>query len=68
MNELGMTIRNMRKAKNLSGRELSKLSGVSPAYISKIENERTNVSPAIMKKLAKALQCEYRETIHFIEQ
>ncbi len=59
MNELGTTIRNMRKVKNLTGRKLAELSGVSPAYVSKIENERTNVSPAIIRKLAKGLQCDY---------
>lgn len=61
--ELGIIIRNMRKERNLSGKELSQLSGVSTAYISKIENERPNVSPSIIRKLAKGLQCDYRMLI-----
>jgi len=55
----GEKMRGLRKAKNLSQRELADLVGVSFTYISKIENEKLDFgdypSEELIGKLSKAL-------------
>lgn len=49
-------LKKLREAKGMSVRKLSKESGVSPGYISQIENgSRQTPSPEMIKKLAKGL-------------
>ena len=55
---IGVRIAELRKAKNISMRKLSELSGVNYANICKIENGKYNVSIDILSKIAEALECE----------
>ena len=55
--KLGTKLKQMRKLRNLTAEELSKLSGVSRSYILLIETgKRQNVSNKILDKLARALR------------
>jgi transcriptional regulator with XRE-family HTH domain len=53
---LGQTIKALRTAKGLSTRELAGASGVSPGFISQIENGRTMPSVAKLVSLASAMK------------
>ena len=52
---VGKKIREIRKEKGLSMRELARLSTVSSSTMSDIENERINPSIATLDKIAQAL-------------
>lgn len=57
--KLGTKLRNMRKIRDLTAEELSKLSGVSRSYILLIETgKRKEVSNKVLNKLAKALRVD----------
>lgn len=56
----GLVLRGMRYRENLSQKELAKRSGVSQNEISKIENGKRTVGIKVAKKLAKALNIDYR--------
>ncbi|HHW28643.1 MAG TPA: helix-turn-helix transcriptional regulator [Syntrophomonadaceae bacterium] len=57
--KLGTKLRNMRKIRDLTAEELSKLSGVSRSYILLIETgKRKEVSNKVLSKLAKALRVD----------
>ncbi len=57
--KLGTKLRNLRKIRDLTADELSKLSGVSRSYILLIETgKRKEVSNKILDKLAKALRVD----------
>ncbi|MGI5925740.1 MAG: helix-turn-helix domain-containing protein [Thermacetogeniaceae bacterium] len=57
--KLGTKLRNMRKIRDLTAEELSKLSGVSRSYILLIETgKRKEVSNKVLDKLAKALRVD----------
>ena len=55
---IGERIRQYRKQKDVSLNKLAVLSGVSPAYISQLENNKSGGSPSveIAQKIAKALE------------
>lgn len=53
----------LRKKKNLSQAQLSKLSKVSQSMICEIENEKTNPSIKIIKRLASALGVSVAELL-----
>lgn len=61
----GERIRELRKAHNLTQKELGDLVGVTFAYISKVENERLDFgdypSEALIGKLASALEADEDE-------
>ncbi|MCZ4525314.1 XRE family transcriptional regulator [Rhodococcus erythropolis] len=52
---LGNRIREFRKARKLSIRKLSELAGISPAFISQIENGRANASIPVLRQVSSAL-------------
>lgn len=58
----GEKIRDLRKSKNLTQRELGDLVGVTFAYISKVENERLDFgdypSEVLIRKLSAALDTD----------
>lgn len=57
--KLGTKLRNLRKIRDLTADELSKLSGVSRSYILLIETgKRKEVSNKVLSKLAKALRVD----------
>lgn len=49
--EVGALLRQVRRAKGLSQRDLAKMCGVTNAMISLIENNRTNPSVAVLKRI-----------------
>lgn len=59
---IGKRIARLRKNKGLSARKLARLSGVSQAYISQIENGvYSNPHPDILEKLARVLEVTHME-------
>lgn len=61
----GDTIRELRKSRNFTQRELGDLVGVTFAYVSKVENERLDFgdypSEDLIRKLAAALEADEDE-------
>jgi transcriptional regulator with XRE-family HTH domain len=68
----GERIRELRKAKNLSQRDLATKTGVSFTYISKIENEKLDFgdypSEELIRKLAKVLRADADELLLLAEK
>jgi ribosome-binding protein aMBF1 (putative translation factor) len=56
----GLVLRGMRYREDLSQKELAKRSGVSQNEISKIENGKRTVGEKVAKRLAEALNIDYR--------
>lgn len=65
--KFGERVRELRKAKNWSLRELSGLVGVGFTYLSRVENERLNYgdypSEALISRLAEALEADEEELL-----
>jgi SOS regulatory protein LexA len=60
--EFGLFLKNIRKEKKLSIRQLQDLSGVSNAYISQLENGKRGIpTPDIIKKIHEPLGVSYDE-------
>lgn len=55
MDDLGIRLRRLREMRGLSQRTLARLSGVSNATISLIENQRTDPSLGLLKKVLDAI-------------
>lgn len=56
----GTFLRDLRKNKQITIRDLAAASGVSATYITNIENgKRSTPSPAILKKLSEPLEIDY---------
>jgi len=53
----GESVRILRELQELSQSELSRLTGISQATISAIENDRVNLGVERAKVLARALRC-----------
>ncbi len=62
---IGITIKRIRKRRNISQKELSMLSKVSQTYISQIESGEKNPSIDLLEKLGVALNIPY-EIISFL--
>ncbi|WP_052088081.1 helix-turn-helix domain-containing protein [Paenibacillus wynnii] len=63
--DFGIFIREKRKAKNLTLKQLAKISGVSQTYITNVENgKRGAPSPEILKKLSAPLGVDYVELMN----
>lgn len=62
---LGNTIKQSRKAKNYSQRELAKLVEIDFTYLSKIENDRTDYPPKeqVLRAIARQLDIDEDELI-----
>jgi transcriptional regulator with XRE-family HTH domain len=54
---VGESVRILRELQELSQSELSRLTGISQATISAIENDRVNLGVERSKVLARALKC-----------
>ena len=61
----GKIVKQARKRKNISQRELAKLIGIDFTYLSKIENNRTDYPPKeeVIKSLAQELELNSEELI-----
>ena len=57
----GIRLRELRRRRMLSLRELGERSGVAFDNINKLENERRNAQPRTLRKLAQALGVEPHE-------
>ena len=64
---LGQQLRELRKARNLSQKQLADLVGINFTYLSKIENERLDFaqfpSEDLIQRLAKALNADVDELL-----
>jgi transcriptional regulator with XRE-family HTH domain len=60
-------IKEKREQANMTKSELSRLSGVSKAYISEIENGYKEPGVEVLNKLAKALKCKPGDLYEYIE-
>ena len=56
----GLALRGARYRKGLSQKELAKLCGISQENLSKMENGKRAIGEKVAKKLAKALDIDYR--------
>src|SRR5690625_3079112 len=62
MAQLGSLLRKKRMKKKLSIRQLGKLTNVSPAYISQIENNyRKNPTPRVLRELCQGIGINYND-------
>lgn len=57
--ELGIYLKNARNLKGLSLREVNKLTDISYSHLNMIENGKRNVTPALLKNLAKLYNLDY---------
>jgi transcriptional regulator with XRE-family HTH domain len=58
LTKLGERLRAMRALREMSRRELARLSGVSERYIAQIEAGRGNVSIVLLLRIAQAVRWE----------
>ncbi len=58
---IGETIRDARSAADLSLRDLSKELGISPSYLSDIENDRRVPSEEVVTQLATSLKLNFND-------
>ncbi|WP_427108467.1 helix-turn-helix domain-containing protein [Lysinibacillus xylanilyticus] len=63
--EIGTFIKEKRKAKSLTLRELANSINLSHSYLSQIENGQRKASPELLEKLSKVLDVEY---MHLLEE
>lgn len=57
--ELGKYLKDSRNAKGLSLRQVNKISDISYSHLNMIENGKRNVTPALLKNLAKLYDLDY---------
>ena len=57
--ELGEYLKNIRESKNISLREVEKLTEIGYSHLSMIENGTRNVTPALLKNLANVYHINY---------
>ena len=57
--ELGEYLKNIRESKNISLREVEKLTEIGYSHLSMIENGKRNVTPALLKNLANVYHINY---------
>lgn len=58
--EAGLALRGLRARESLTQRQLAELIGVSPHHISEMENKKRPIGKEMAKRLAKALNADYR--------
>ena len=54
---LSTNLRNLRKARGFTQRELSKICGFAASYIGDVEQETVNITLANLEALAQGLMC-----------
>ena len=57
--ELGTYLKTIRNNKNISLREVEKLTDIGYAHLSMIENGKRNVTPALLRTLAALYNVDY---------
>ena len=58
--ESGLVLRGLRIREDLTQKQLAELIGVSPRHISEMENNKRRIEKEMAKKLAKALNVNYK--------
>jgi transcriptional regulator with XRE-family HTH domain len=53
--EVGPRLRQLRERKSLSARQVAELAGVTPAYLSRLENGRVSPTVATLARLVAAM-------------
>lgn len=61
-------IKALRTEKRLSVRGLAREVSVTPMHISNLENNKSNASPELIKKIALALEADADELLHLNSQ
>lgn len=61
--QLGLTIQQLRKTKELSGKDLARQAGITADYLSRIERGLSSISLDLLFKLSCGLQCEPMQLI-----
>ena len=61
--ELGNSLRELRKRKNLSLRDVEKESGVSGSYLSQVEQGKRHPSADLLRKIAPTYSASVRELL-----
>ena len=61
--EIGTFIKEKRKAKSLTLRELANSINLSHSYLSQIENGQRKASPELLEKLSKSLDVDYMQLL-----
>lgn len=62
MDSFGSYLKDLRLEKEISIRELARLSGVSNPYLSQVETGKRGIpSPPILRKIARALNTSYEQ-------
>lgn len=56
---LGVQLKELREKKGLSLREVNKLTGISYSHLNMIENNKRNVTPALLRNLANVYNVNY---------
>lgn len=57
--DLGTELKELREKKGLSLREVNKLTGISYSHLNMIENNKRNVTPALLRNLANVYNVNY---------
>ena len=57
--ELGLYLKSIRKARDISLREVDKRTGISYTFLNMIENGKRNVTPALLRNLAELYNINY---------
>lgn len=58
-----LKIKDIRKNKNITQKELSELTGISQSFISEMEKGKYECNVALLCKLCKALKCSPNDLI-----
>lgn len=64
-NTLGTHIREIRKSKKLTLKQLSEISGISIPYLSDVERDAVNPSWKMLQSIAKSLKISLPEIVDF---
>lgn len=67
MNAYKLEIRDYRKLKRLSQRELAAKIGISRSYLSELENQKYEITLTMLSKIANALQVHPFDLVEFLD-
>ncbi len=59
INEIAEKIRNLRKEKNLTLKDLSEKTGLSISFLSQVENNSSSLAITSLKKNCRCAKCTY---------
>lgn len=68
INEIGTNIKNIRNSKNITLQEVSKKSGLSPGYLSKLERNMNSPTIVNLQKICKALDINMTDLLFELKE